>query len=286
MKFYSFEAGKRLRLGLEHSGQLVDLPLAHFLLTGTETPAQGSFSVPPEMTAFIRSGERALEAAQTVLVALKKRRAFPAGDQVFYSPDSVRLLAPVPRPGKIVIRSLSSGTEIKREAYTAKLPSSLTGHLSEIRSSEPLEGEIQMAAAIGHKLKNVTESEAAKAIFGCTLLVNIRHIAKNPYGSFVASNHDTFCPMGPRLITLDELEQKSHSIKCRVNQRDVLNFSDCEILAELAKTIARLSQYMTFDPGDLVSCAFQSRAVAEFHPGDTITVESPFGVLENRVVAE
>jgi hypothetical protein len=285
VKFYSFEAGKRVRLGIDHAGQIADLPLLHFLLAGNDQPGAGAAPViPPDMLNFVRGGKPALEAALTIQTSLNKRRAIPAGEQIFYDLDSVCILQPVLRPGKILLAEVTGLGSRDSFHFQVKLPSTLVGSRAEIRTSATLLSRTYVAGVIGRKTKSAGLDEAMENVFGCTLLNDLRLKETGTENELIGANHDTFCPAGPTLCTLDELDLNSMNVACQV-ERGTLEICLPDWGKQLAQVISSLSQSITLEPGDLVGLCLNPKTPIELAPGEMIRVESSLGTLENRLAA-
>jgi 2-keto-4-pentenoate hydratase/2-oxohepta-3-ene-1,7-dioic acid hydratase in catechol pathway len=285
VKFYSFEAGKRVRLGLEHGGQIADLPLLHFLLSGNDQPSAGAAPViPPDMLAFVRAGKPALEAALTIQTSLKKRRAIPAGEQVFYDLDSVRILQPLLKPGKILLAEVTSSGTRDAFRFQVKLPSTLVGSGAEIRTSATLLSRTYVAGVIGRKTKSAGLDEVMENVFGCTLLNDLRLNEAATENELIAANHDNFCPAGPTLCTMDEVDLNLPNVTCQVKGvTQEISLPDWG--KQLAQVISSLSQSITLEPGDLVGLCLNPKTPVELAPGEMIRLESSFGTLENQLAA-
>src|SRR5688572_23156317 len=105
MKLYTFEAEGRSRLGAECNGQLVDLPAANIAML--EARGKSGDVVPFHMLNFLRAGESAMQIAREVCVYMAKRPAVPVGQRLAYAFEEVKLLAPIPRPGKILCSGIN-----------------------------------------------------------------------------------------------------------------------------------------------------------------------------------
>ena len=145
-----------------------------------------------------------------------------------------------------------------------------------------------IAAVIGRRIKNVAEADVASVIFGYTILNSISardaHFADNPT---LAHNFDTFCPLGPCVVTADEL-QTTAELHVHLNGTQVSSVALAECLASLRQVVRSLSQFMTLEPGDIIGMGCIARGSdLSLKVGDSVALEiDGIGRLENPVVAE
>jgi 2-keto-4-pentenoate hydratase/2-oxohepta-3-ene-1,7-dioic acid hydratase in catechol pathway len=289
VKLFSFEAGRRLRLGAEAAGQLIDLPLAHYHFTASaEGASTQSQRLPTEILSFIRSGASAIRAAREVLTWLKKRRAFPAGEQVFYEMEAARILAPVPRPGKIILvddleRWTSPNEKERGPSARLKAPSALCGSgsvvLKDVRST--IQAQTRIAAVMGERCKRVSESEVRGKIFGFTATLALKQ--RNEGDDFSSEQRDAFCPMGPALLTRDDLEDEKWPGAMRLNGQEVARWNEAVFMERLLQSITWLTRFMTLEPGDIVSIQLGSANGVELKTEDRLEFESPAGKLAIQI---
>ena len=219
----------------------------------------------------------------------------------------VVLLAPVPRPGKV----LCSGINYRSHAaenpnavmptepfFFAKLSTSVVGDgaaIEQPRRSHQVDYEVEFAAVIGRRLHRAAEGEAMAAVFGYTLLndVSARDVQMKDNQITLGKNFDGFAPVGPCITTADALAHPD-----RVRLRSVLNGqvmqdgTTADWLFPLPRLLAELSQVMALEPGDIVTTGTPA-GVGLFRkppvfmvPGDVIAIEAEgIGRLANRIVA-
>ncbi|HWI26719.1 MAG TPA: fumarylacetoacetate hydrolase family protein [Stellaceae bacterium] len=282
-------AGEVPRLGAWAEGKIIDLAAA--------LPA-----CPGEVTELLERGEPGMAIARQALTAgLGNPRAW-------HAPGTVRLLAPVPRPGKILGIGRNYGAHAAEGGLAAqeqprifiKLASSVIGTGAPIPKPPrviKLDYETELAVVIGRRARSVSESEAASCIAGYTILndVSARELqfdVSPPQTSF-AKSMDGFCPMGPALATPDEFADPGN-IRLRgfVNGELVQDGSTHDLIFPVPHLIAYLSSYLALEPGDVIATGTPS-GVGVFRkpprflaPGDVVRMEiAEIGVLENRVVA-
>lgn len=252
--------------------------------------------VAPSMRALIEGGPTALARAQEALAQAKRLKA-----------ADIRLLAPILDPSKI----LCSGINYRGHAaenpnakmpdepfFFAKLPSSVVGPDAPIpypTRTRQLDYEVEFAAVIGKTLSRSREDEVMPAIFGYTLLndVSARDVQFKDNQITLGKNFDGFAPIGPCIVTADELTRPDAvRLLTRLNGRTLQDGSTADWLFSLPRLIAALSEVMTLLPGDIVTTGtpagvglFQVPQVF-MHPGDVIEIEAEgIGVLRNTIAA-
>ena len=267
-------------------------------LDGKEVVRLAGEGVPPSMLDLLAGGEAALAAAQ---------QAFPRGERRPLA--SLRLLAPLPRPGKILGVGRNYGAHAAEGGLAAqekprifvKLATSVIGTGAPIpkpKTVTKLDYETELAVVIGKRGRNVAERDALAHIGGYTILndVSARELqfdVSPPQTSF-AKSMDGFCPMGPCLATPDEFaDVQDISLRGWVNGELVQEGSTSDLIFSVPVLIAYLSSFLTLEPGDVIATGTPA-GVGAFRkpprylaPGDSVRMEiSGIGVLENRVETE
>jgi 2-keto-4-pentenoate hydratase/2-oxohepta-3-ene-1,7-dioic acid hydratase in catechol pathway len=288
VKLYTFEHAGQRRLGAERDGRLVDL-----------SPALAAAGLPADMLALIRTGGAALDAA---------RQALYAPETKSYAFQEVQLLAPLPRPGKILCSGINyrSHSDENPNAkmpdepfFFSKLPSAVIGPGQPIvhpRNTRQLDYEVELAVVIGKTMRGAPDDQVMSRVFGYTLLhdVSARDVQFKDNQITLGKNFDTFAPIGPCIATSDELTEPGNvRLRSLVNGQVRQDGSTRDWLFPLPRLLSFLSQVMTLEPGDLVSTgtpagvgAFRQPPVF-LKPGDVVTLEAEgIGRLENPVIAE
>jgi len=170
-----------------------------------------------------------------------------------------------------------------------KPPSSMIGPDAPIvlpPQSEWVEHETELAVVIGQRCRDVTPQEAWDYVLGvtCGNDVSARDLQRRDGQWTRAKGFDTFCPLGPWLVTgLSEKDVADLAITCRVNGE--LRQSGCtsEMVFSPAQLIAYAASIMTLEPGDVIMTGTPA-GVSPLHPGDIVEVEvESIGVLRNPV---
>jgi 2-keto-4-pentenoate hydratase/2-oxohepta-3-ene-1,7-dioic acid hydratase in catechol pathway len=228
----------------------------------------------------------------------------PSGER--FALESVRVLAPI-QPGKLLCSGINyhghfaenPNAKMPSEPFFfAKLPNAVIGPNTPIHKghTEQLDYEVEFAVVVGQRLERYSNSEQAiKAIFGYTILndVSARDVQFRENQITLGKNFDGFAPIGPCIVTKDELPHPE-----RARLRSILNGSvmqdgtNEDWIFPLGTLLSSLSRAMTLEPGDIVSTG-TPRGVGVFQNppvfmrvGDLITLEiEGIGRLENRIVA-
>jgi 2-keto-4-pentenoate hydratase/2-oxohepta-3-ene-1,7-dioic acid hydratase in catechol pathway len=309
MKLYTFQIEGRHRLGAEWKGQMIDLETARAaMIRARSLSPAASAALPSDMLSFLRTGEPALAAAREVLAFMAKRPALPVGEHALYPFSEIKLLAPIPRPGKILCSGINyrghkeenpKATLPTEPFFFSKLPSAVIGPGEAIvhpQQTQQLDYEVEFAVVIGRRMRKTPEPEVLGCLAGYTILhdVSARDVQFKDNQITLGKNFDTFCPLGPCLVTTDELTDPANvKLRLLVNGRVMQDGSTADWLFPLPVLLNRLSQIMTLEPGDVVSTGtpagvglFRNPPVF-LKPGDVVRLEAEgIGALENPVVAE
>jgi 2-keto-4-pentenoate hydratase/2-oxohepta-3-ene-1,7-dioic acid hydratase in catechol pathway len=209
----------------------------------------------------------------------------------------------IERPGKIVAIGLNymdhvreSGAEPPKQPLVfCKFTTSLIGDGEEIRIpralTERVDWEIELAAIIGEPARNVSEADALKVVSGYTIAndVSARDL-QFADGQWVrAKSLDTFCPLGPRVVEIDD--PQNLKLVTRVNGEVKQDSSTSEMIFSVAQLVSFCSHSFTLDPGDVIvtgtpwGCGEFMEPKQSLKHGDVVECEiEGIGVLRNPVV--
>jgi 2-keto-4-pentenoate hydratase/2-oxohepta-3-ene-1,7-dioic acid hydratase in catechol pathway len=191
-----------------------------------------------------------------------------------------------------------SGVLPEEPFFFAKLPSAIIGPGDPIRI--PYEGcqvdyEVELAVVIGRRAQRLAPEDALDAVFGYTLVndVSARDVQMRNAQVTLGKNFDTFCPIGPRVVTVDKIPDPSMlRISTRVNGELRQDAATADMLFRVPELLSRVSHVMTLEPGDIVTTGTPAgvgcfrNPPLYLQPGDVVVVEADeIGQLENPVVA-
>jgi 2-keto-4-pentenoate hydratase/2-oxohepta-3-ene-1,7-dioic acid hydratase in catechol pathway len=304
MKLYTFQLDHHQRIGAEQNGRLIDISAAH----SAWLASQGREELPlaADMLSLLQEGEAGLEAARQAL-AFAVEAGSNSEARLAYDVEEVRLLAPIPRPGKILCSGINylSHKEENPEAklpeepfFFSKLPSAVIGPGQPIIHPGPaltqqVDYEVEFAVVIGRTMRQTAEAEVMGCIAGYTILhdVSARDVQFKDNQITLGKNFDTFAPMGPCIVTRDELPEPGNCrLRTLLNGQVMQDGSTKDWLFSLPRLLSFLSRVMTLEPGDVVTTGTPA-GVGVFRqpkvflqPGDVVTLEiEGIGRLENPV---
>ena len=239
MKFATFTAGAGSRLGAVVDDHIV--PLA----------APG---LPADMTGLIAAWPQ---------VEAEIRRLAAAGQDALPL-AGVRLLAPIPRPGKIWAIGLNyadhiaeSGVETPaHQVWFSKAATAATGPYDPVQVPTPFcDYEVELVAVVGAGGRNIGRDQAPAAVFGWCVGNDVTERLwqhRTPQWS-LGKSFDTHAPFGPWIVTADEIaDPHGLDLKCLVNGETRQSSNTRHLVFDVWAQIEHLSQAMTLEPGDLV----------------------------------
>ncbi len=289
MKLVTFEHEGRTRVGTLHDDEVVDFEAAW----GDRGPA------PSSLLELLRGGSAVVGEARAVDAGASKSDRLPL--------KSVRLLSPLPRPTKVICVGLNyrdhaeeTGQPIpKVPIFFTKAPSSVIGPQAPIVlpiDSEQVDYEAELAIVIGSPCRRADPAKARGAIVGYTIMndVSARDWQFRTSQWFIGKTFDTFGPMGPALVTADEVgDPHVLDVSLRLNGTVMQQSNTRHLIFGLADLVAELSRVMTLEPGDVIATGtpggvgFTRKPPVFLRPGDQVDISiAGVGTLSNPVVAE
>jgi 2-keto-4-pentenoate hydratase/2-oxohepta-3-ene-1,7-dioic acid hydratase in catechol pathway len=279
MKFVTYSDGSTAKLGALVNERVIDLAAS---------------GLPGTMLEFIRAGADVWGRAARCT----------ASDAPSVPLAFVRLLAPLNNPPKLIAIGLNYMDHCReqnvpapeRPPVFAKFASSIVGPGDAIvwdpALTQQVDYEAELAVVIGKRARNVSQEAALEHVFGYTIIndVSARDLQFSDKQWVRGKSLDTFCPLGPFVVTADEIpDPQALSIRCLVNDQVLQNSSTAEMIFGVKELIAYLSRSFTLEPGDVISTGTPAGVGVFRKPpvflrdGDVVTVEiERIGRLTNR----
>ena len=302
MRLVTYSASGRNRVGAVINNLVVDLNLSYSALLesrGEPFPeTKADLELPSKMKNLIAKGTEGLERAKEAILFAQEREFNIPG--AILSLTDVKLKSPVMDPSKIVC------TGLNYEDYRVKLglqylpvpqiflkaPSSLIGHMEPIvipQGYGVVFHEWEFSCIIAETCRNVEKGKAGETIFGYTILDDItahdieaKSRELQPWGK----SFDTFGPMGPWIVTPDEMPKDIYNLRMvrRRNGKVETDSNTKNMQFHFDDIISFVSSFWTLNPGDVITTA--SPPAGPIAPGDTIEGEvEGIGVLTNPVIS-
>ena len=285
MRFVTWQRGAEPRPGVLVDQRVVDLG-----------------DVAPDMLTLIEMGGDGL--AQARAASSSAANAVPLAE--------VSLRAPIPRPRQNIFCVGMNYVEHAYESARAKgLPETLPPHpvyFTKAATSvndpegiipfdatitEQLDWEVELAVVIGRRGKNIPASDVFDYIWGYTIVndISARDLQNRHQQFFKGKSLDGSCPMGPWIVTADEIPDP-HKLRLtlRVNGRTMQDSSTADLIFDIPTLISTLSRGQTLEPGDILSTGTPSgvgmglNPPSYLQPGDVLEAEvEGIGILRNTV---
>ena len=217
---------------------------------------------PKTMAALLAGGDELLGALREA-VDRESDRIRTSGAPL----DALTLLAPVPRPGKVVAIGLNYHAHAaeqkveppKAPLIFAKFPSAVIGHGETITWDPALTSQVdyeaELAVVIGRRARNVTEAEALEYVLGytCANDVSARDLQFGDRQWVRGKSLDTFGPLGPWVVTSDEIPDPQRlAISATVSGERLQEGTTADMIFSLAEIVAHCARAFTLEPGDVI----------------------------------
>jgi 2-keto-4-pentenoate hydratase/2-oxohepta-3-ene-1,7-dioic acid hydratase in catechol pathway len=199
--------------------------------------------------------------------------------------SSVRLRSPLPKPPNIIcmaVNYMEDGTRAEPAPINAfqKSPNAVIGNgdtmiLPDIPASI-FEGEAEIALVIGKKAKNVKPEDAYDYIFGYMNFIDgsARGLQAGGNTFYQMKSRDTFAPMGPYLVTADEVDDAQNlDIKLWVNEDLKQSFNTDDMAHKIPRIMEWVTSIHELEPGDVVATGTNHRGLSALMDGDTVDLE-------------
>jgi 2-keto-4-pentenoate hydratase/2-oxohepta-3-ene-1,7-dioic acid hydratase in catechol pathway len=268
-----------------------------------------------QITAFKVSPDAAQRGALPLIEALAAGDGLPGLEGTSVSVSSVQLDAPIPLPrrnvwcvgrnyhehAKELAGSVFKANDSNPQAWPivfTKVPECVVGPSADVvlpgaSISEQIDYEAELAVIIGKRGKNIAKSDAMSHIFGYTIVndVTARDVQMRHQQWDMGKSFDTFCPMGPWIVTADELDGTKTRVRCWVNGELRQDGPTGNMIFDIPTLIETISRGITLYPGDVIATGTPAGVGMGFKPpryikhGDVIRIEiDGIGSIENRFV--
>ncbi|XP_070689949.1 fumarylacetoacetate hydrolase domain-containing protein 2A [Pempheris klunzingeri] len=213
--------------------------------------------MPSTMRELLELGDTGLEAAQ---------RALSSGKCVVERSD-IQLLSPVLAPEKVVCvgmnyrdHCLEQNAPIPKEPIIfSKFPSAITGPFDDIilpSESQEVDWEVELAFVIGRRGKHIKEEDALSYVAGFTVANDVSardwQMKHNGKQWLLGKTFDSFCPLGPALVTTDAVKDPHNlAVRCLVNGDTVQSSNTDQMIFKTEALVAWVSKFVTLTPGDV-----------------------------------
>ncbi len=198
----------------------------------------------------------------------------------------VRIRPPLPKPTNIVamaVNYMEDGTRSEPAPINAfhKSPNAIIGNddtmvLPDVPATI-FEGEAEVAVIIGKRASNVSAADAMSYVFGYTNFIDGSARGLLPSGNtfYQMKSRDTFCPLGPYLVTADEIRDPHKlQIKLWVNGELKQNFNTDDMAHKIPRCIEWVTSIHTLEPGDVLATGTNHRGLSGFQNGDRVELET------------
>ena len=229
--------------------------------------------------------------------------------------SEVQIIAPIPKPRRNIFcvgknyfahakefagsgfdSSAAAGDIPKVPIYFSQVPESVIGTDAAIEIptgvSDAIDYEVELAVIIGTGGKGITKADAMKHVWGYTIIndVTARDWQSRHSQWLLGKSFDTFCPMGPWLVSADEMDGTNTNVRCLVNGEIRQNANTTDLIFDIPTLIETLSAGITLYPGDIIATGTPVGVGIGFKPpkylaaGDVVRVEiDGIGAISNPV---
>ena len=267
------------------------------------------------VTAFDLPDAQARLGAQSLIEAQVAGRPLPALTGAPLALSAVQLQAPLPVPrrnvwcvgrnyhahAKELATSVFKASNADPQAWPivfTKVPECVVGPTDEVRLpgaaiSDQIDYEAELAVVIGKGGKNITQADAMSHVYGYTIVndVTARDVQMRHQQWDMGKSFDTFCPMGPWIVTADAMDGRKTRVRCWVNGELRQDGPTENMIFDIPTLIETISRGITLYPGDIIATGTPAGVGMGLTPpryiawGDVIRVEiDGIGQIENRFV--
>lgn len=286
------------RLGFIHNKQVIDME---------DFGDISNFPLPNDMLELIDMGFEVIAEITNLIEETTDKQL----EQISYAMDAITILAPIPYPRKNIIgiglnytehvaesaRTLDTSNDLPQQPVIfSKPPTTVTATNTEIllnrKLTNQLDWEVELAVVMGKRGKYVPQADAMDYVFGYTVINDISARDCRRSGQWIVSKgQDTFAPMGPILVTKDEIENPHNlNLSLKVNGVEKQNSNTQFMLFNINALVEDLSTVFTLEAGDIIATGTPAGVGAGRNPqewlkdGDVVecTVQN-IGTIVNTV---
>lgn len=289
MKLLQFFKESKVRLGVATELGILDV---------IEAEKKYNVSVPGSLQELLSAedGMKTVEAVTSRALEVKTTELFLSKEEIHYAPV-------VTNPEKIVcvgLNYIDHAKESKMDIPTSpvifsKFNNTLSAHLDYIpipEGAKQIDYEAELVVVIGKEAKNVSKEEALSYVFGYTIGndVSARDLQFRTGQWLLGKSPDGFAPVGPFVVTSDEINPNNLNIECRINGEIRQKANTRDMIFDCATLVSYLSTYMTLKPGDLIFTGTPDGVILGYakdqqvwlKPGDEMVVSiEKLGELKN-----
>eukprot|EP00794_Sanderia_malayensis_P005252 gene5252-5916_t len=287
MRLLQFVEGQRQSIGVEAepNGNVIDL-------------CKFDSTVPNHMIKFLEDGQRCIDIAKRALES----------KTCFVERSAIRIKAPITHPCKVIGIGMNytdhceeQNAPIPKEPIVfGKFPNTIQDPFGPIvypKESDQVDWEVELAIIIGKQGSNIKESEAMDYVAGYSVAHDVSardlQLKKNGGQWLLGKTFDTFCPLGPVLVTPDSLSNPHNlGIRCRLNGKLVQNSTTSNMIFKTEAIVAYISRFFSLSPGDVIVTGTPPGVGCFRKPpmflkiGDVVECEiDEIGCIRNEVIA-
>jgi acylpyruvate hydrolase len=317
MRLISFRQQGRDSIGEMRGDRVIPLTLAYgAYLHRRGTPSyysRAEAELPDDMLRFLSTEEGGMEAARKAVEFVENEMARsgeamgPRGEQLLLPLLDIQMLAPIPRPGKLLCIGLNYRDHAEelnmalpeRPLLFSKFTNAVTGPGSSIvlpPITQKVDYEVEFTVVIGKPARRVPEGEAMDYVAGYTVMndVTARDLQFGDGQWTRGKTLDTFAPMGPALVTRDEVpDPHDLRVSLHLNDETMQDSNTGNLVFRVPRLVSFLSEAITLEPGDVILTGTPSgvghnrKPPVYLKPGDVVVAAvERLGSLENPVVGE
>ncbi|MBM4764810.1 fumarylacetoacetate hydrolase family protein [Bacillus sp. B15-48] len=299
MRLATFRSNKGLRAGVVVKEEyVIDLEKAAAFYGET---------LPNEVKALLELGENAIKTTEKVIALVEGNLEQAIHSKLTQPLSETSLFAPVPKPDKIICVGLNykdhaeeSNMEIPQYPMLfSKYSNTVNGPYDNIvlpKVSENIDYEAELAVVIGKTGRYISEENALDYVAGYTVIndVSVRDYQFHSPQFSLGKNFDTHGPMGPWLVTKDEIEDPHNlNIELKIGDQVLQSSNTKELIFPIQRIISYISEGITLDPGDVIATGtpagvgFGRNPKLYLRDGDEVivTIEG-IGEIKNKAVKE